>query len=362
MKFLHYSPFLFLSTILLLSPNFSLFGAKTIRIRMGTVAPRDSLWHETLKQIRQDWNRISKSTVSVQIYAGGVLGDETEMVKQVRQGRIQAVGLSSVGLSRIDSSVSCLQIPMMFESYEELDFVREHVAAQLEERMEKAGFKLLNWGDAGWVHSFTKKPARTPNDLRRMKLFTSAGDPEAERLYEELGFHVVPLSLSDMIISLQTGLIDAVNLPPLFVLLNESYRHAPNMISVKWTPLVGGTVIDCRVWEQIPADYRPEMLEAARNAGDMLRKEIRKMGEDAIGEMQKRGLNVVELDASTKAEWKLEAEKAYPKLRGRYAPADLFDEVRRLRDQFRDSHSVGKASEQTKTSKDAALKARGTRL
>jgi TRAP-type C4-dicarboxylate transport system substrate-binding protein len=309
----------------------------SIRIRIGTVAPKGSLWHEALKYLRQDWQKITGGEVEVSILAGGVLGDGPEMVKMVRARRIQAVGLSSVGLSRIDNSISCLQIPMMFGSYEELDYVRERIGSRLEKALEKKGFKLLHWGDAGWVHSFTKKPVRTPDELREMKMFTSAGDPETEKLYKEFGFRVVPLSLTDMLTSLQTGMINAVNLPPLFALLNESYRQAPNMIGIKWTPLIGGTVIDTRVWEKLPAKYRPEMLEAARKAGERLRDDIRQMGEDSVREMQKRGLNVVELDSVTLALWQNEAEKAYPKLRGRYTPADLFDEVKRLRDEFRSS-------------------------
>jgi len=311
-----------------------------IRIRIGTVAPKGSLWHESLKYLRQDWQKITGGEVEVTILAGGILGDGPEMVKMVRARRIQAVGLSSVGLSRIDNSISCLQIPMMFSSYAELDYVRERMGSRLEKALEKKGFKLLHWGDAGWVHSFTKKPVRTPDELRKMKMFTSAGDPETEKLYKEFGFHVVPLSLTDMLTSLQTGMINAVNLPPLFALLNESYRQAPNMIGIKWTPLIGGTVIDMRVWKKLPAKYRPEMLEAARRAGERLRNDIRQMGEDSVREMQRRGLNIVELDSVTLAIWQTEAEKAYPKLRGRYTPADLFDEVRRLRDEFRSSRKI----------------------
>ena len=316
----------------------SVLQAQPIRIRIGTVAPQDSPWHETLKQLRQDWHRISKGAVRVQIYPGGVLGDGPEMVRQVRSGRIQAVALTSAGLHQIDSGISCLQIPLMFDSYEELDYVRARISNQLEKRLEERGFKLLLWGDAGWVHSFTAQPARTPDDLRRLKLFTHAGDPEMESLYKEFGFRVVPLSLTDMITSFQTGMIEAVSLPPLFALLNESYRLAPNMASLRWIPLVAGTVISLKTWEQIPEELRPGMLEAATRAGDLLRDEIRQMDGDAVAEMEKRGLRVIQLNQAELDSWRKEAEEAYPQLRGRYAPADLFDQVRRLRDEFR-SHN-----------------------
>jgi len=342
MRITRLSVSILLWTCLLIGSSTTQLVGQTIRIRIGTIVPKDSPWHETLKYIAQDWRRISGGMLDVRIYPGGVLGDETDMVRQVRSGRIQAVGLSSIGLSHIDTGVSCLQVPMMFDSYDELDYVRDRIASQLERRIEARGFKVLNWADGGWVRTFSKAPARTPDDVRKMKLFTSSGDAETEKLYKELRFQVIPLSFTDMLTSLQTGMIDAVNLPPLFALLNGSYRLAPNMIDVKWTPMVGGTVISKRVWNRIPEQYRPQMLRTARDAGHRLRREIRKMGTDAILEMGKRGLNVIKPNAAL---WQSEAEEAYPKLRGRYCPADIFDDVQRLRDEFRGRHAPRSAQE-----------------
>lgn len=325
--------------VVIASLSISLGAQGAIRIRLGAVVPKGSLWDESLQYVRQEWRRISGGTVQVTIYSGGVLGDEPEMVRQVRQGRIQALGLSSVGLSRIDNSVSCLQVPMMFRSYDELDYVRDRIAPTLERRIEAKGFKVLNWADGGWVHTFTKKPARTPDDVRRMKLFTSAGDPETERLFKDFGFQVVPLSLTDMVTSLQTGMIEAFSTVPLYAELQESYKLAPYMIDVLWMPLVGGTVISQQVWEQIPAEYRTPMLEAARGAGARLRGDIRAMGDDAVRAMTTRGLQVITVDAATRALWQSSAERTYPQLRGTYCPADLFDEVVRLRDGFRRDHA-----------------------
>jgi TRAP-type C4-dicarboxylate transport system substrate-binding protein len=302
---------------------------------MGTVVPKGSLWDESLQYVRQEWRRISGGTIEITVYPGGVLGDETEMVRQIRQGRIQAAALSSVGLSRIDNGVSCLQVPMMFASYAELDFVRSRVAPILERRIEAKGFKVLNWADGGWVHTFTKKAARTPDDVRRMKLFTSAGDADTERLYKEFGFHVVPLALTDMITALQTGMIEAFSTVPLFAELQESYKLAPHMIDVPWIPLVGGTVMSQQAWDAMPAQVRPALLDAARTAGDRLRGDIRKMGSDAVLAMEKRGLTVTRVDATTRALWESSARETYPRLRGTYCPADLFDEVQRIRLEFR---------------------------
>jgi TRAP-type C4-dicarboxylate transport system substrate-binding protein len=308
-----------------------------IRIRMGTIAPKDSIWHNALKRIDADWNKISGGEIDITIYPAGQLGDGPEMVRKVRQGTLQAVALSQVGLSHIDTGVSALHIPMLLRSNEEFDYVREKIAPQLEKRLEADGFVVLSWGDGGWVRFFSTEPARTPDEVRKMKLFTSAGDPEGERLWGKFGFNVVPLSLTDMLLSLQRGMINAFHVPPILALLNQSYTVAKNMVDVRFSPVVGGTIIDKGTWEKIPAAMRPKLLESAHQAGEQLRKEVRQLEQDAIDQMKKRGLNVITLNESELRQWQVEAEKVYPALRGHYAPADLFDEAIRLRDEYRKS-------------------------
>lgn len=309
--------------------------AQTVLIKMGTVAPEGSPWHQILQQMGQDWRNISGGKVQLRIYPGGVLGDEPDMIQKMRIGQLQAVALSGSGLSRLEPAVACLQIPMMIESYAELDYIRDRIAPRLEQAIEQKGYIVLNWGDAGWVHFFTKTPARKLDDIRRMKLFTMAGDADALELYQSAGFRPVPLATTDMLPALQTGLIEAFDVPPLLAMLNQWFGVAPYMLDLKWAPLVGATIVSKRTWERIPEPARTEMREAARRAGVRLRGEIRKMGDDAVEAMKKRGLKVIALDAATLAEWRREVEAAYPKLRGRLVPAELFDEVKRLRDEFR---------------------------
>ena len=314
-----------------------------IVINMGTLAPEGTAWHDALLQMRQDWNRISRGQVILRIYPSGVQGDENTMIRKMRIGQLQAVAVSGNGLSRIEPAISCLQIPLMLDSYEELDYVRDRLAPQLERMIEQKGFKILNWADAGWVRFFTKRPASTLDDIRGMKLLTSAGDPETEELYKDFGFQVVPLPYTEVLTALQTGMIEAVQGPPLYAMVEQWFGLATHMTEVKWAPLVGATVISNRAWEGIPANMRPQLLEAAGSAGRSLLPEIRRLNEEAVPAMTKRGLNVVRPDSAALASWFAEAKDAYPKLRGRYVSADLFDEVERLLNEFRSQQQTRQA-------------------
>jgi TRAP-type transport system periplasmic protein len=318
----------------LLALSAAIYGQK-IQINVGTSAPEDSPWHRILQRTREDWNRISGGKFVMRIYASGVQGDEVEMTRKVRIGQLNAVALSGVGLARVEPGVACLAIPMLVDSYAEFDYIRDRMTPRLEKLIEEKGFIVLQWSDVGWVQFFTKTPARTPDDVRKLKLFTGAGDPEGEKLQKEFGLQVVPLSVNDMLTSLKTNLIQAFDVPPLFAMLDQSFGVAKNMIDLKWAPLAGATLLSRKTWETVPSEQRPELLKAARTAAEKARAEIRQMGDDAVVQMQKRGLNVIQLDAATKAKWQSEADAAYPKIRGKLAPADLFDEAVRLHKEYR---------------------------
>ena len=304
-------------------------------IKLGTVAPEGSVWNDALIRIRQAWRDQSGGKIELRIYSGGVLGGEEELVRKLQRRGIDAVTLSGAGLPALDVSFDCLNIPLLFESADELDFVRDGAAPAIEKRLEQKGFVVLNWATAGWVHFFAKQPVRLPNDLRQQRLWMAFGVPEAERLYKEYGLKVVPLPVTDMLTGLQTGLIDAVPAPPLFALLDRSYQVANHMTELNWGALNAATVVSAHAWARVPADLRPRLAQSAREQGAAMRDAGRRAGEEAVKEMQARGLKVVRLTEEERAQWRAEAQKGYPSLRGDYCPAELYDRVMDLHRQFR---------------------------
>lgn len=315
---------------LLLALSLSLPATAQVVIKLGTVAPEGSVWHDGLLRMRQQWREASGGQVELRIYAGGVLGSEEELVRKLQRRAIDAVALTSGGLPVLEESFQCLNVPMLFESTANLAYVRAGAAPAIEKRIEQRGFKVLNWAPAGWVQIFAKQPIRTPDDMRRLRVWTSAGDPDAERIYKKLGFNAVPLPATDFLTSLQTGLLDAVPTMPLFALLERSYTVANHMTLLNWSPLNSATVVSVQAWARIPAELQPRLLAIARAEGDALGARAERAGDDAIKEMQGRGLKVIRLTEAERAAWRAESEKSYPIYRGLLCPADLFDEVIRL--------------------------------
>jgi TRAP-type transport system periplasmic protein len=174
-----------------------------------------------------------------------------------------------------------------------------------------------------------------PDDLRPLKLFSWAGDPQSVDVWRSAGFNPVPLPSTEIATALQTGLVQALGSPPQVAVISQYFNHAKNMTDLRWQLLLGATLVTKTTWERIPAEIRPALLEATREAGARLQAEIRQSEQKDVEAMKKRGLNVVPVSAAQRAQWQKLTESMYPKVRGPIVPAEPFDEAMRYRDEYR---------------------------
>jgi len=312
-------------------------SAQQATIKIATLVPQGSAWYTTVQEMAQKWHEVTGGRVTVRLYPGGVAGDDSDVVRKMRLGTLDGGLLTAVGFSDIDRSVFALNIPMAYASYEEYDAVLDQLAPQLEKTYADKGFVVLAWADAGWLHFFTKEPVRTPEDLKKHKLFVWAGDNPAIELWKASGFNPVPLPATEIATALQTGLVTALPTSPQAAVVMQWFTAAPYMTDVNWAVLSGGLVLSKAAWEKIPADARPAVAEAARVAALKLRNQTREGAARDLEAMAKRGLKIVEVDAAARQAWLGAAETAYPGARGPFVPAAAFDEAMRLRAAYRAS-------------------------
>jgi TRAP-type transport system periplasmic protein len=314
--------------------------AQEVVIKLATLAPRDSTWYRILEEMGEGWKQASGGRVRLRIYAG-TQGDESDIMRRLRVGQLQAAAVTTVGLGSIDASTQAFHIPLAFNSSEELEYVQSRVRGRIERALLDKGFVVLNWGEAGWTRFFTKAPVASPDDLRKVKLFVWSTGKSSDDIWKDNGFQPVALSSVDILPGLQTGMIAAINVPPLAALSNQWFAFTGYMTDLPWAPLTGATIIVKSSWEQIPQDLRAALARTAQEAGEKMRKEVRNLEQRAIDEMVKRGLQVVKVPPDTARQWNKMVESIYPRLRGDFVPADYFDEVLRLRDEYRKSKAAG---------------------
>src|SRR5262245_48093487 len=232
----------------LISPTQSM--AQTIKL--ATLAPEGSPWHAIVRDMAADWSKVTQGKIQTRIYAGGVAGDEPDMVRKMRVGQLQAALLTGAGLSEIAGEIQALQMPMMFSSDGEIDHMLERMGPQFETLLQARGFKVLHWGDAGWVRFFTQKPVVTPADLKPLKLFAWAGETAYMEAWKDAGYNPVSLPANEIHTGLQSGLINAFVAPPIAALAFQWFGLAKHMTDLRWAPLLGAAVMTNTAWQEIP--------------------------------------------------------------------------------------------------------------
>ncbi len=298
------------------------------QLRIGTLAPKNSVYHQQLMELGEAWRTAQGGDAKYRVYPDGSQGGETDMARRMRIGQLQGALLSVVGLREIEPSIAALQtMPLLFKNWEEVDYVREKMRAGMEKKFLDKGFIVLAWGDAGWVRFFSKEPAFRPDDFKKMKFFAWGAEAEQQEIMKSLGYTPVPLETSDILPAIQTGMINAVPSTPYFALASQVYMTAPNMLEINWAPIVGALVVTQKAWNEMSPAAQQALRQSGEKAGMHMRTQARREVDDSVAAMAKRGLVINRPNPEQMKEWQVLADALYPRIRGAMVPADTFDEV-----------------------------------
>ncbi|MCX7029426.1 MAG: TRAP transporter substrate-binding protein DctP [Spirochaetes bacterium] len=287
---------------LLLALAMAASGADALTLKLGSVVPKGSPWELALRRLSAEWARISEGSIAVQVYPAGAAGDESDMIRKMRIGQIQAALVTVSGLQQIWNGVKALSYPLFIKDDAEFQYVMEGFWPLIDRELEARGFKAVFWSPGGWVYFFTRLAVTQPEDLRRQRLWVW-GDPDEVLAWQSMGFQVVPLPSLDVTTSLSAGMIDGMMTSPLLAASNQWFGVASNMAGLKLSPLWGALIISARTWEAVPARLRPQLLEAAGKATAELAPEIAQADDAAVAVMRKYGLRVTEIPPAARAEW-----------------------------------------------------------
>jgi TRAP-type C4-dicarboxylate transport system substrate-binding protein len=316
----------------------SAFG-QSITIKLGSLAPSGSPWDQGLRRIATEWSTLSAGKVSLKVYPGGIAGDEDNMIRKMRIGQLSAAGMSGVGMCRIFNGILAVQLPFLVRTDEELFAVLDKIEPAYEQEIAKQGFTVLAWSKVGWVHFFSTKPVVSPDDLRKLKFFVWAGDAQAVQIWKELGFHPVPLAITDLMSSLQSGMVEAFTTTALSAASYQWFNLTKNMCGMPWAPLIGGIVINSTTWNSIPAELRAQLLASAKKIGADMQHEIDKADADAVIAMQQHGLVVNPVPPEAIAQWEQATKTGFAKLAGESFDNHSYQSVLGYLKEFRAQHA-----------------------
>lgn len=301
--------------------------AAPVTIKFATVAPEGSSWMNIMKEAAADLKKTTDGRVIFKLYAGGVAGDEPDVIKKIRIGQYQGGGFTGVGLGEILPESRIVELPFLFRNLQEFDHVQKKLTPHFEEHFRAKGYEFIAWAEPGLVYLMSQKPIRSAADLRGVKMWVWEGDPLAEALLKAFKVSPVPIALPDVLMSLQTGMINTVYAPPLAALAVQWNTRIKYLLDDPITNSTGAILVSKAAWEKIaPADQKTAK-EVLRRHFARLTAVTRKQNQEAIAKFRQMGITVIKADPKNHEEMAGLAVGIRTSLIGRLYPAELLKEV-----------------------------------
>jgi TRAP-type C4-dicarboxylate transport system substrate-binding protein len=303
--------------------------------RIATLAPEGSLWLEDMERGATEIRKLTKGRITVKFYAGGSQGDERDVIRKMRLEQLDGAALTSIGLGMIYPGIRVLELPFLWESVDEIDYVRKKMWPYFEEKFAEEGFTLLAAGDVGWVHLFSANPIESVDDLEAARMWAWTDDPIVRKLFKLMKLDGVPLGVPAVLAGLQSGRIDACYGSPLAAVALQWHTQVNYMSDEPVGYGLAGMVMRTDVWESASAEDREIQVDVGRKRMRKSIERIRRDNKRALKAMLKNGMKVLELPPEFETELRKQALALREKMAGDlYTQAEL-DMVLEYRDEYR---------------------------
>jgi TRAP-type transport system periplasmic protein len=314
-----------------------------VEIKIATIATEGSTWMKIMEQFDAEVREKTAGEVGFKFYPGGVLGDDSDVLKKIRtSGQIQGGGFTGVGLGEIAPGLRVLEIPFTFRSADEVHAVRDRMSAELEKMLSDAGFELIGWADVGFVYLFTKEPVGSIADLKKVKMWLWQGDPLAETLLRTVGVSPVPLPITDVVTSLQTGLINGVYTSPMGCISLQWFTRVGYMTDIPVTHANGAVVVTKKSFDSISPASQAIVKESAKKYFDMLNEATAKEGAASLTTLKEKGIKSVALDEADKSGFDAVGKTVREKLVGTLYTQAVLDRTLQTLADVRSGKAAGK--------------------
>jgi TRAP-type C4-dicarboxylate transport system substrate-binding protein len=304
--------------------------AKT-RLKCAVVAPKGSTWMNILEEWDKDLKAKTKGEISFKFYSSGSMGDEKQVLRKIRSGQLDAAAFTGVGLGEIVPEVRLMELPFMFDNAGQVDYVLDNMDDFYNKKFQEKGFKNLGWAETGFVYIFTNKPIKNLEDFKGVKMWMWEGDELVQEIFKDLNLVPTPLNLTDVLTSLQTGLIDGVYGPPVGALALQWTTKVKYMVSQKMGYATGAILVSKKAYDALDPANRKILDDTAKVYSQKLIKSVRSDNERAKNSIRASGIVFTNASAATVNTMKSVSAKVADGLVGKLYSRDLLQKVRSLK-------------------------------
>jgi TRAP-type C4-dicarboxylate transport system substrate-binding protein len=294
-------------------------------LKIATIAPDGTAW---MQEMRAGAGEISKRTdgrVNFKFYPGGAMGNDKNVLRKIRAGQLQGGALTGGGLAEVYQDNQIYNLPLMFRSYEEMDYVRSKMDSLILKGLGERGFVSFGLAEGGFAYLMSSGKIDRIDNLRKEKVWVPDGDMISRTMFETLGVPPIPLPLTDVLTGLQTGLITTIGASSTGAIALQWHTKIRYVLDAPLMYFYGAMVVDRKAFDKMSAPDQAVVREVMQRVFDKLNRQIRQDNENAVTALRQQGIEFLQLPPDELARLHLAAEQAIKRLgeKGTYTPEML---------------------------------------
>jgi len=298
---------LLMATAMLLL-NSSIANARTFKI--ATVSPDGTFWMQEMRAGAEEIKKKTQGRVEFKFYPGGVMGSDESVLRKIRIGQLQGGAVTASSMTPIAPDIAIYELPYLFESLDQVDYVRSKMDDELINALEKKGFIGFGLAEGGFSYMMSDEPLQSVADVRNKKVWLPSNHDVGEAVFSSADISPVPLPLSDVLTGLQTGLIDTIIAPPIGAIALQWHTKINYVMDEPLTYFSALLVIDKKAFNKLKDEDREIVRSIMNDAFKSINDQNRKDNTAAKQALMNQDIEFVRLPADSTKEWREVGDKA----------------------------------------------------